>query len=68
MKTVGDVVEAMSPLVLLINDLLHPSSDNEGDEDGGNSTPDEVAEDNGDADSAKEESDHDDAGGGIEEA
>ena len=67
-KTVGDVVEAMSPLVLLINDLLHPSSDNEAGEDGGNSTPEEVAEGNGDTDSAKEESDDEEGGGGIEAA
>lgn len=47
MKVVGDTIEVMAPLIQLINDLLHPSSDNEEEPDDNTSEQDDSEEDGG---------------------
>lgn len=61
MTKIGDVVAAMSPLVLLVNDMLHPQSDNEENADENESDDEQAQDDEGSADENGE-------GASIEEA
>ena len=61
MDRIGEVVEAMAPLVLLLNEMLHPTSEDEAEAENDNEDDEEVE---GEGGSAGE----DDEAGGIESA
>lgn len=56
MDRIGEVVEAMAPLVLLLNEMLHPTSE------------DESEAENDDDDDEGGTAEEDDEAGGIESA